>query len=175
MLKFPVCRQGCATVFGVFDGWKDEDILDRESPLTSPIGTKRSRRWCRKISAVGGRADKLGNSARIQVRAGQPSTPFVIRFRPDLEPATASGIACSNQRFFERCNMKKLFMAAALSTVFTAAATAQNSENTRDTAYGKHDMGPSTPSMDKPNSATATHGMASGSRTTTKRSKKLDK
>ena len=71
--------------------------------------------------------------------------------------------------------MKKLLIAAALSTVFAAAATAQNSENTRDTAYGKHDMGPSTPSMDKPNSATATQGMASGSRTTTKRSKKLDK
>ena len=71
--------------------------------------------------------------------------------------------------------MKKLLLAAALSSLVAATATAQNSENTRDTAYGKHDMGPSTPSMDKPNSATATQGMASGSRTTTKRSKKLDK
>ena len=70
--------------------------------------------------------------------------------------------------------MKTFLMAAALLTVFAATATAQNSENTRDTAYGKHDMGPSTPSMDKPNSATTTQGMASGSRTT-KRSKKLDK
>jgi hypothetical protein len=73
--------------------------------------------------------------------------------------------------------MKKLLMAAALSTVFAAAATAQNSDNTRDPAYGKHDMGPSTPSMNKPNSATATQGMASGKSgmRTTKRSKRLDR
>jgi hypothetical protein len=74
--------------------------------------------------------------------------------------------------------MKKLLMAAALSTVFAAAATAQNSGNTRDQAYGKHDMGPNTPGMNKPNSATATQGMAggrSGMSRTTKRSKRLDR
>ena len=71
--------------------------------------------------------------------------------------------------------MKKLLLAAAMSSLFAATATGQTSDNTRDQAYGKHDMGPSTPSMDKPNSATTTQGMASGSRTTTKRSKKLDR
>jgi hypothetical protein len=70
--------------------------------------------------------------------------------------------------------MKKLLLAAALSCLFAATASAQTSDNTRDQAYGKHDMGPSTPSMDKPNSATATQGMATGSRTT-KRSKRLDR
>jgi hypothetical protein len=71
--------------------------------------------------------------------------------------------------------MKRLLLAAAVSMVFVTAAVAQGSENTRDTAFGKHDMGPSTPSMDKPNSATGTQGMAvgqSGMTRTTKRSRR---
>ena len=36
--------------------------------------------------------------------------------------------------------MKKLLLAAALATVFVASALAEDS---RDQAYGKHDMGPS--------------------------------
>jgi opacity protein-like surface antigen len=71
--------------------------------------------------------------------------------------------------------MKKLFMAATLSIAFVTAAAA---EDTRDQAFGKHDMGPSTPSMNKPNSATGTQGMAGGSsgmHKTTKHSKNLDK
>lgn len=69
--------------------------------------------------------------------------------------------------------MKKLLMAAGLSIFFAAGASAQNTDNTRDPAYGKRDMGPSTPSINKPNSATGTQGMSSG-KSTTKRSKKLD-
>ena len=53
--------------------------------------------------------------------------------------------------------MKKLLLAVALSTVFAAGALA---EDNRDQAFGKHDMGPSTDSMNKPNSATVTQGMA---------------
>jgi hypothetical protein len=71
--------------------------------------------------------------------------------------------------------MKKLLLAAALSTVFAAGALA---EDNRDQAFGKHDMGPSTDSMNKPNSATGTQGMAtskSGTSGATKHSKKLDK
>jgi hypothetical protein len=69
--------------------------------------------------------------------------------------------------------MNKLLIAAALSIVFAAGANAQNAESNRDPAYGKRDMGPSTPSINKPNSATGTQGMASG-KSTTKRSKKTD-
>ena len=71
--------------------------------------------------------------------------------------------------------MQKLLIAATLSLAFITAATA---ENTRDQAFGKHDMGPSTPSMNKPNSATGTQGMARGSSTmhkTTKHTKDMDK
>jgi hypothetical protein len=53
--------------------------------------------------------------------------------------------------------MKKLLLAAAFSMVFTAGALA---EDNRDQAFGKHDMGPSNDSMNKPNSATGTQGMA---------------
>jgi hypothetical protein len=71
--------------------------------------------------------------------------------------------------------MKKFLLAMALSAVVAGPALA---EDTRDQAYGKHDMGPSTESMSKPNSATGTTGMASsksGMSGTTKRSKKLDR
>ena len=73
--------------------------------------------------------------------------------------------------------MKKLLIAAALSTAFAAVATAQNADDTRDPPLGKRDMGPSTPSINKPNSATTTQGMASGraGMRTTKRSKRLDR
>ena len=73
---------------------------------------------------------------------------------------------------FGEVNMKRLLIAAALSAVFVAGAAAQGSDNTRDPAYGKRDMGPSTPSIDKPNSATVTQGMGggkSGMQRTTKR------
>lgn len=50
--------------------------------------------------------------------------------------------------------MKKLILAAVLSTVFAAGALA---EDNRDQAFGKHDMGPSPNSnMNRPNSATGT-------------------
>jgi hypothetical protein len=50
--------------------------------------------------------------------------------------------------------MKKLILAAVLSTVFAAGALA---EDNRDQAFGKHDMGPSPDSsMNRPNSATGT-------------------
>jgi hypothetical protein len=72
--------------------------------------------------------------------------------------------------------MKRLFLAAALSTLFAAGAFAEDS---RDQAYGKHDMGASPDSsMNRPNSATGTQGMAtnkSGTSGTTKHLKKLDK
>ena len=48
--------------------------------------------------------------------------------------------------------MKKFILAAVLSTVFAAGAFAEDS---RDQAYGKHDMGASPDSsMNRPNSAT---------------------
>ena len=72
--------------------------------------------------------------------------------------------------------MKKLLLAAVLSTIFAAAAIA---EDNRDQAMGKHDMGPSPDSsMYKPDSATRTQGMASGksgTSGTTKRPKSLDR
>ena len=75
--------------------------------------------------------------------------------------------------------MKKFLIAAALSAAFATAATAQSSDNTRDPAFGKRDMGPNTPSIDKPHSTPGgmTTGMASGRHgaTTTKRSKRLDR
>jgi hypothetical protein len=52
----------------------------------------------------------------------------------------------------KRNTMKKLTLAAILSTVFAAGALA---EDNRDQAYGKHDMGASPDSsMNRPNSAT---------------------
>jgi hypothetical protein len=52
----------------------------------------------------------------------------------------------------KRNTMKKLILAAVLSTVFAAGALA---EDNRDQAYGKHDMGASPDSnMNRPNSAT---------------------
>ena len=71
--------------------------------------------------------------------------------------------------------MKKIFLAAAFSTLFALSALA---EDNRDQAFGKHDMGPSTDNMNKPNSATATQGIAtgkSGTSGTTKHSKKPEK
>jgi hypothetical protein len=72
--------------------------------------------------------------------------------------------------------MKKLVLAAVLSSLFAAGALA---EDNRDQAYGKHDMGASPDSsMNRPNSATGTQGMASGRSSTsgsTRHSKKLDK
>ena len=71
--------------------------------------------------------------------------------------------------------MKKILLAAALATVFAFGAFA---EDNRDQAFGKHDMGPSTESMNKPNSASGTQGMAagkSGISGTAKHSKKLEK
>jgi hypothetical protein len=50
--------------------------------------------------------------------------------------------------------MKKLILAAVLSTAFAAGALA---EDNRDQAFGKHDMGPSPDSsMNRPDSATGT-------------------
>jgi opacity protein-like surface antigen len=76
----------------------------------------------------------------------------------------------------ERDTMKKFLLAAALSALFAAGALAEDS---RDQAYGKHDMGASPDSnMNRPNSATGTQGMAtskSGTRGVPKRSKQVDK
>ena len=52
--------------------------------------------------------------------------------------------------------MKKIVLAAAFSTLFALGALA---EDNRDQAFGKHDMGPSTDNMNKPNSATDTQDM----------------
>lgn len=74
-----------------------------------------------------------------------------------------------------RPTMKKIFLAAAFSTVCAFGALA---EDNRDQAFGKHDMGPSTNSMNKPNSATGAQGMAtgkSGTSGTTKHLKKPEK
>jgi hypothetical protein len=71
--------------------------------------------------------------------------------------------------------MKKFLFAAAISAVFAGGALA---EDNRDQAFGKHDMGPSADSMNKPNSATGTQGMAPGKSVTggtAKHSKKLEK
>ena len=71
--------------------------------------------------------------------------------------------------------MKKLLLAAALSTVFVVSAFA---EDTRDQAYGKHDMGPSPDSsMSKTNSAsTGTQGMTtSKTRVAQKHPKQVEK
>jgi hypothetical protein len=71
--------------------------------------------------------------------------------------------------------MKTILLVATFSTVFALGALA---EDNRDQAFGKHDMGPSTNSMNKPNSATGTQGMATGkARTsgTAKHSKNLEK
>jgi opacity protein-like surface antigen len=71
--------------------------------------------------------------------------------------------------------MKKLLLAAAFATVFAASALAEDS---RDQAYGKHDMGPSPDSsMSKTNSAsTGTQGMTtSKTRVAPKHSKQVEK
>lgn len=71
--------------------------------------------------------------------------------------------------------MKKIFLVVAFSTLSGLGALA---EDNRDQAFGKHDMGPSTDSMNKPNSAPGTQGMApskSGTSGTAKHSKKLEK
>jgi hypothetical protein len=71
--------------------------------------------------------------------------------------------------------MKRLLLAAAISAVFAGGALA---EDNRDQAFGKHDMGPSPDSMNKPNSATGTQGTAPSKSVTTgtaKHSKKPEK
>jgi hypothetical protein len=71
--------------------------------------------------------------------------------------------------------MKKLLLAAALSMVFVTSALA---EDTRDQAYGKHDMGASPDSsMSKPNSASiGTQGMTtSKTRVVPKHPKQVNK
>jgi hypothetical protein len=92
-----------------------------------------------------------------------------------LEPLSESRIAVKHLTT-GRTIMKKLFLAAALSTLFAAGAFAEDS---RDQAYGKHDMGASPDSsMTRPNSASGTQGMATSrsvTNGTTKHSKKLDK
>jgi hypothetical protein len=72
--------------------------------------------------------------------------------------------------------MKRLFLAAVLSTLVSAGALA---EDNRDQAFGKHDMGPSPDSnIDRNNTATGTQGMAihrSASSKTARHSKKADR
>jgi hypothetical protein len=92
-----------------------------------------------------------------------------------LEQLNESCISFWHQASWKEMTMKKLLLAAALSTLFAAGAFAEDS---RDQAYGKHDMGASPDSsVNRPNSATGTQGMAgskSSNNGTARRSKKLD-